>query len=79
MLTSRLYLMTLASSLAAGLIALVILGANETIEFISAFTIIYLIVTYAVKPRRKDRPDLIALALVICLALIVISAALQVV
>lgn len=70
--------MTLGASLATGLFALVILGANETVEFVATFTIIYLIVTYAVRPKRKDRLDIIALALVIGLALIILSSALQV-
>jgi hypothetical protein len=77
LITSRLYLTSLSASLAGGVIALAILGANQPAEFIATFTIIYLMVTYAVRPKRRDRPDIVALFLVASLALIIIDAALK--
>jgi hypothetical protein len=68
--------MTLGASLGASMFALVILGANQILEFIATFTIVYLIVTYAVRPRRRDKFDIIGFALVVGLAFIVLSAAL---
>ena len=77
MITSRLYLSSLSVSLAVSIFALGILGANQPAEFIATFTIIYLMVTYAVRPKRRDRPDIIAVILVISLSLIIIDAALK--
>jgi hypothetical protein len=77
MITSRLYVTSLSVSLAAGVIALAVLGANQPAEFVATFTIIYLMVTYAVRPKRRDRLDIIALFLVASLTLIIIDAGLK--